>query len=361
MPKKLSDATPSEKFLALFTTLLFNNRSYSLTELADTLEASKPTVGRLIRQLEKNQNGFTLIRGKEGKEATYKLERREKNIAPLSLNADGLAQLALCREFLCGLLPKGMLDSSRATLEKAATWLPRGRQFLPPGVGTGISKGRIDYTPCEPLLETLLEAIRSARVCAITYYSALKGDETRHEFAPKRLLAYRETLYLVGWYVEGSDPVRRRWDDPQLLPLQRFRECALTEKSSAHLPDVEPTGAFGIQQKEEFEARIWFAPGKPATYVRERQWSEDQDIEELEDRSVILRAVMGSYDECVSWVLGFGAGARVLEPDWLVKEVKKALRNALKGYAAPAPGEAGAPEADAREEEGCPEEGGAEH
>lgn len=360
MPEEQDEGmTPSEKILALYSTLLFNDRAYSLEELATMLRTSKATVLRLINTLERHE-GSRLRRGKKGKEAIYWLERRE-GIPPLSLDAEGLAQLALCRDFLCGLLPKGMLDGAHATLEKAATWLPRGTQALPPGVGTSISKGRIDYTPYEPLLETLLEAIRSAKVCAIAYYSAKKREVTRHEFAPKRLLAYRETLYLVGWYVEGSDPVRRRWDNPQLLPVQRFRECALTEKSSAHLPDVDPdTGALGIQQEEEFEARIWFAPGT-ATYVAERRWSDDQEVEELEDGSIILRAVMGSYDECVSWVLGFGAGARVLEPDWLVKDVKKALRMALRGYGASAPGEAGEPEADAREGEGGPEEGGAEH
>lgn len=51
-PKRNSDATAGEKLLALYSLLLFSEREFSLTELAERLRCSKQTVLRLLDQLE---------------------------------------------------------------------------------------------------------------------------------------------------------------------------------------------------------------------------------------------------------------------------------------------------------------------
>ena len=195
-----SDATPSEKLLALFAILFFNNRDFSLTELTrnDRLNSSKQSISRLLKQLENSGIG-SLHRELRNKEVYYRLERPSMT-HPVSLSAEGLSQLALCREFLMDFLPKGMQREMQASLSQAASFLPKNSS-LQDGIGSRISKGHIDYTPHQAFITSLIEAIRKRKVCSICYRASLMGEDKQHSFAPKRLLAYHESMYAEGYLV----------------------------------------------------------------------------------------------------------------------------------------------------------------
>lgn len=301
MPTKWDDATHSEKLLALFAMLLFNNREYSLTELTKKkhLYASKASVGRLLDRFACTKLG-NLKHKMRGREKFYWLEKHER-IPPITLNADGLYQLALCRDFLTHLLPEKMWAETQASLSQAVSFLPQGCQNLPPSIGASLSKGRIDYKPFQEIIASLVQAIHQRRVCQIEYVSAGKREEKQYAFAPARILAYHECLYVDGWRVTDDDPVTLVYDDPLRLAVQRFRKCQVTERSTDGLPALPPPEqqGMGVMSGEAFTARIWFAP-QAATYVAERQWSADQQIEMREDGSLILTASMSNVPETVS-------------------------------------------------------------
>lgn len=331
MPPKWDDATPSEKLLALFAILAFNNRAYSLSELAgpNCLNASKASVGRLLRQLERAGIG-SLHREKRGRESLYRLER-PSGLPSFSLTPDALYQFALCRDFLTHLLPEKMRADMESSLSSAFGQLPGTYHGLPPSIGASISKGRIDYTPFQGIIASLMEAMHRRRVCDIQYASAARREKKRYAFAPVRFLAYHECLYADGWRVTDQGPVEVVYDAPLRLAVQRFKECRLTERVANHLPQVPENPAMGVRQGEAFTIRARFT-AEAAPYVAERQWSEDQNVQELEDGSIILTASMSSVSECVSWLLSFADQARLLEPDWLVREVKQTVGRIHQQY-----------------------------
>jgi len=330
-----SDATPSDKLFMLFAILLFNNRAYSLTELMgdNYLNASKATVGRLIRKLERSKIG-NLLREKRGREAFYKLEK-PVHLPAISMNIDGLRQLSLCREFLTNLLPEKMSAEMQTSLSQAMNYMTHGHGQTY-NIGSSLAKGRINYTPFQEILDNIIEAITHGKICKIEYKSACKNESREYEFAPKRILAYRECLYVDGWRVAGSNPVERIYDDALRLAVHRFKKCAILEKSSCTLPDTPypDSKAMGVMQIEAFEVKIHFSLAS-STYVAERQWSDEQTITYNEDGTVILTAQMANVPECISWILGFGESAVVLEPDWLIKEIKATLRKMIKNYKIP--------------------------
>ncbi|MDE5832111.1 MAG: hypothetical protein K2H64_03870 [Desulfovibrio sp.] len=94
MAKKWDDdSTSSEKLLLLSATLFFNNRTFSLRELSSPscLNASKPTVSRLLEKLERCGIG-ELILEEKGRENYCRLARGQ---APdLALDPSGVAMLA---------------------------------------------------------------------------------------------------------------------------------------------------------------------------------------------------------------------------------------------------------------------------
>ena len=331
MPPKWDDATPSEKLLTLFALLLFNKRAFSLTELAgrNCLNASKASVGRLIRQLERANVG-NLRREKRGRESLYRLERPTPP-PTISLNADGLYQLALCRDFLTHLLPEKIRAETQASLSQALSFLTQDSQNLTPSIGASLSKGRIDYTPFQDIIASLMEAMHQRKVCRIEYVSATEREKKHYAFAPIRLLAYHECLYVDGWRVTDLEPAAPLYDEPLRLAVQRFHKCRVTTRRVDGLPPLPENQAMGIRQGQVFPIRVWFT-AEAATYVVERQWSEDQTVEEREDGSIILTASMSSVSECISWLLSFGDQAQLLEPDWLVTELTQTVSAMLKQY-----------------------------
>ena len=144
-----SDAKPAEKMLALYTMLLFTGREASLSELSRELDCSKQAVLRLRDQLEASRFG-KLLRSKRGKETLYQIDR-PRNPPKISLNAEGLYQLALCRDFILHLLPDAMRQNVDTALQQASAFLPEDEE-LPECIGQSIVKGRINYTPFQRMV-----------------------------------------------------------------------------------------------------------------------------------------------------------------------------------------------------------------
>lgn len=326
------DAKPSEKLLSMYTMLLFSGREASLSELSRELDCSKQAVMRLIDQLEASRFG-KLLRAKRGRESVYRLDR-PKNLPKLSLNAEGLHQLALCRDFMLHLLPESMRKEVDATLQQASAYLPEGEtpDALVP-VGTSFAKGRIDYSPFQEMLQTLIKGIRQNKVCAIQYKSSIHGEAKSFEFAPKRLVAYREAIHIHGWIVSEKGTAAPLFEKPTTLALQRLQKVLVTRRGAVHIPDVEEEykGTFGLMENEPFAVRVKFSPAA-ATYVAEREWSEDQKVTMHKDGSITLAMTARSQAEVVAWVLSFADTAELLSPKWLREELEGQVAVLAKKY-----------------------------
>ena len=334
MPKKWnSDAKPAEKLLAVYTTLLLSGRAISLTELSKQLECSKQTVARLITQLEAAKFG-KLLSHKQGRESVYRLER-PKNLPKLSLNAEGLQHLALCKDFLLHLLPATMRETITTTLEQASAYLPDGAPHPATGAtAESISKGRIDYSAHEDAFRTIVQAIEQQKVCMVDYKQSIHHEAKQFEFAPKRLVAYREAFHIHGWIVSDKGTAQPLFETPTTLALHRLQSVTLTRRNTGHLPDAQDahTGNFGVLEGEPFTVRVKFTRSA-ATYVAERIWSDDQKVVVHKDGSITLTMTARSELEVVAWVLSFGDAAELLSPKWLREELAGQVQRLGARYA----------------------------
>ena len=313
--KRNPDAKPAEKRLALYTMLLFTGREASLTELSRELDCSKQAVLRLVDQLEASRFG-KLLRSKRGKESLYQIDR-PKHLPKISLNAEGLYQLALCRDFILHLLPDAMRQNVDTALQQASAFLPEDEE-LPESIGQSFVKGRINYTPFQRILETLIQGIREHKVCMISYRSALQQEPRDFEYAPKRLVAFHGAFYLTGWIVSEKGSPQAVYEAPTTFALHRVQQASLTRRTSKHLPEPEEEnkGAFGMMEDTPFIARIRFDKAA-ATYVAEREWSDGQKVTFHKDGSITLSVTARSQVESISWILSFGEVAEVISPKWL--------------------------------------------
>jgi predicted DNA-binding transcriptional regulator YafY len=282
---------------------------------------------RLIDQLEASNYG-KLRHIKKGREAFYQLDR-PKHLPKISLNAEGLYQLALCRDFLLHLLPDAMRKSMDATLLQAATFLSEDEVGdLSDSFGQSIAKGRIDYTPFQDMLQSLMQGIREHKVCTVRCKSALHKEVRDFEYAPMRLIAYHEAIHVIGWTVTEKGAVQARFESPTTLALQRLQKVSITQRYSGCLPAPnEGGGTFGLIKSTSFTAIIRFNESA-AAYVAEREWSVGQKIVVHKNGDLTLTLTASNSAEFTSWILSFGDDAEILSPKWL-REEPRAMRKKI--------------------------------
>jgi predicted DNA-binding transcriptional regulator YafY len=315
---------PGEKLLRLFALLLFTPERYSLSALADTLDCSKQTVLRLIDQIE--SIGWAKVhKGEDGRKSLFWIER-PASPPRIALNPEGLEQLALCRNFLEHLLPPVARLPMDAALQQAMAYVSEAdaaNVVAAEKLGGTFSKGRIDYSETQGFLHVLMRAAQARAVCEVSYRASVLKEPRTFDFAPQRVMAGRDSIYVIGWEVTGKGSVMPLYDEPLLLLAHRIREAHITRRTWKDLPDASfAPDAFGIMRGKPFTVVVRITTPEAITYVAERIWSAEQKLEFPENDSLILTMTAQSPLEVMSWVLSLGSAAELLEPNWLREDIQ---------------------------------------
>lgn len=302
------------KALTLYSLLLFSGKHYSLTELAKRLDCSKPTVLRLINAIDAG-NGLhvRLETEKVGKQSYYWATRPEAK-PNVALDAKSIQDLVLCRDMLWNLMPTALRDEIGATIERTTVLLGNfdERASALQSVAESTAKGMVDYSAHQGVLATVLEALHKRRILDLVYQAHDKPTGKPMSVAPLRLVTHRESLYLLA---RREQDLKKKTDffEPRLA-LQRIESAEITERTFA-APATKPDhgGHFGFMPGEPFQVVVE-AEARVAPYIRERIWSGDQKIADLEDGRVKLHFSATSESEVASWVLGFAGEVKLITP-----------------------------------------------
>jgi len=177
------------------------------------------------------------------------------------------------------------------------------------------------------VIRGLHDAVLSRESVRVRYRTGRTGEE--HE---RRLDPYRIWYKAGGLYVIGHD---HRSGELRTFAVDRIRSLEATGETF-EVPegfDFEAWAApaFGVVREAPQRVRIRFAPSW-RTYVEERRWHDSQELRPLEDGGVELSLEAGGSGELARWVLSFGAGAEVLEPEHLRQTVRHELTAASAKY-----------------------------
>lgn len=161
-------------------------------------------------------------------------------------------------------------------------------------------------------------------------HEGVSGGKKTFVLEPYSLLVYKKGLYLAGRSQGHAGEIRT-------FALDGFREVEWLrgerfEYPADYRPEQLTEGAFGlIRGSGTTHVRIWF-DAKVARYVQRRMWHPTQKFSKADGGVEMTMEVRGTV-EIVSWVLGFGDKARVLEPEGLRAAVEDELRRAVEQLA----------------------------
>ena len=126
-----------------------------------------------------------------------------------------------------------------------------------------------------------------------------------------------------------------KYDSISILAVERIIKCTVLETKFDYPEEFRPEEildtAHPLPPGDPVTARILFTK-ELASQVRERQWAVRQKIEEQEDGSIILEVDTSGIFDVKKWVLSFGASARILEPDYMVREIDEEIGKMKNNY-----------------------------
>ena len=303
--------------------------------IAGLARKTKVTTRTIRRDLEALQMaGFPiydeLIDGKR----YWKLDTRPfKTLGDTGFTLSELCALYFSRtvlECLAGTPFQQELASAFGKFEAVLT--PRMRQFLDrlPDVlqakGEPAKKrrgGKVDET-----IARLIDATLRQRQATIRYHSFSSKRTKDYLVEPYRLLYAQGGLYLFA-YVPEYEQIRT-------FAVERIERLSVLETTFEPTQELAPelwahSLGIGIGQGPPQQVEVEFAP-QIAPYVREREWHASQQTIDRPDGGLLL-----SLEVCVdqglrSWILGFGALARVLTPAPLASDIAAELERVRAGY-----------------------------
>ena len=165
--------------------------------------------------------------------------------------------------------------------------------------------------------DLIQDSIEKKLKIEITYVS-LKNVEKKHLFHPYKLFMYNNAWFALGWFEEKGDV--------GYLKLDRIKEYYQTNQkfvvwANFHVHDY--LDEFGLKQNGDWHHVVFIAYGPYASLVKERIYGRNQKVTPLDEKSTKVEADMQNQENIRVFVLGFGANIQVLEPAWLISDLKK--------------------------------------
>jgi len=203
--------------------------------------------------------------------------------------------------------------------------------FLPEGALDKLSKIKAlfispakfvkDYSEKEDIIDNLTTVMLNNETCKIEYHSFYDDKIKYFKIDPLHFFENDGGLYiLVNTTTFG---------DIRTLAVERIQEITKTGEFFDYPKNFYPEelieSAFDIVYGDPVDVKIWFSSDQ-ARYIKERNWSKTQKIEDQEDGSIILSMNTSGWWDIKRWVLSYGAEAKVLEP----KELRNYIRDELK-------------------------------
>ena len=228
---------------------------------------------------------------------------------------------------LAGPMLQGDLDRALMKIEKALPPPCRAFMDLLPRVLTAKAAGRKSGDPrrLRDAIARAFDAITRERRITMRYASAASRRTKEYIVEPQRLSYADGGIYLIGWVPEYAAlrtfamervetlGVEDEHFEPRALPVEPFSNSIGVHTGTPERIEIEFDAAAG-------------------PYVRGRHWHRSQSIEEGPSGSILLRLDVSNDLPLRSWILSFGASARVVAPTGLALEIADAHDAALQRY-----------------------------
>jgi len=312
----------------ILRTLESRKTGATVADLAQEQDCHPRTVWRDLTAIQ--EAGFPLYSEKDGQQSRWSFVDGYKFHLPVPFTVTELMSLYFYRDILKIFKDTVFYESLDELFRKVKSTLPQeGLSYLKRIEQTfhiGFKPYK-DYSRFKEIIKQINEAVLKIRVIEMRYYSMSSKRETTRKVDPYKVWFFNGTLYLIGW-CHVHDEIR-------MFVLDRIRLLHVTDERFIPPDDFDldeyMKDSFGVIHTDAEKVVIRFDPSLER-FLKENIWHPSQVFEKDGDGNVILTMEVGGLVEVMSWVLGFGRQAEVLEPEHLREAVVEELAVAGEQY-----------------------------
>jgi predicted DNA-binding transcriptional regulator YafY len=173
-------------------------------------------------------------------------------------------------------------------------------------------------------------ALSTAVVCRrrveMVYWTADRNETTRRAFDP-----YDLVLIDDGWFAVGYCHLR---EDIRMFAVQRVRSVRATDEifdrpASFRIEEYMKGSFRSVRGDGNHDIVLRFTP-EVSGRIAEKQWHPSQTTELQDDGSLTVRLRLTSLVEVKRWVMFWGAGCEVIEPESLKRLIAEEISTMLR-------------------------------
>jgi len=292
----------------------------TIEELAQSLPADYACHSRTVRRdIEALEARFPLYTDRVDGKVRWKLVEGFSRVPSVQFSATELMALVFTRDLARPLEGTPIKDSLDSALAKAATVLPVTAQDYIQSLQGSFSAGigpHKSYREHRETIDQLARAITKHRTVEMRYYTAGRDESRRRKVDPYHIWYAAGALYLIGYC-----HIRR---DVRMFAVDRIRSLTVTNHA-CQMPlgfNVEEyvKDALTVMRGEQIEVELRF-DRKTSAWAKDRIWHASQQATIGKDGCLTLVLRLADTPELVGWILSFGAGILVIQPESLRREV----------------------------------------
>jgi predicted DNA-binding transcriptional regulator YafY len=210
----------------------------------------------------------------------------------------------------------------------AAALTPGMRTFLdrlPLVIQAKPDPGAHSASPRTKEIAQLLDATLQHRRVVMRYHSFSSEREKEYAIEPSRLVFAQGALYLMAYVPEYSQV--------RTFAVDRIKSLSVTEERFEPVESDEAVFAhsLGVHHGTPEHVEIVFEP-RIAPYLRERMWHGSQTVRDEADGRIVVTLNVSNDFALRSWVLSFGALAKVIAPAALADEIAAECSRMVERY-----------------------------
>jgi len=308
------------------------SRRMTIDDMAKRTGVTTRTIRRDLEALQ--SAGFPLFDETHDGKKFWTLEQKAfRRLDATGFTFAELSALYFSRTLVECLAATPFQSDVRSAFERLSQALTPGmRQFLDrlpfviqakaePGAQPGAARGKE--------ISQLLDATLQHRRALMRYHSFSSDREKEYLIEPYRVVFAQGALYLVAFVPE--------YGQTRTFAIERIKSLSVTEDRFDPVEADEEAFAhsLGVHQGVPERIEIDF-DASIARYVRERLWHSSQEVAERSDGGIRLTLNVSNDVALRSWLLGFGALARVVSPPVLANDIARELDRARARYDPPA-------------------------
>ncbi|PRR79106.1 HTH domain protein [Clostridium liquoris] len=294
------------------------------SELAQVLKVDKKTIYRYINNLNLANVPIHTIKGRYGGfyiDETFYMK-------PPKLNFQELQSIIAIEQSIEDSNFPLKRDLRNAVAKIKSICLKDDKELEEKLEGSSIKLYNLgDTLRLDEKIDKINYSMERGRTLDIEYFTINKNTLYEENVDPYNLIFKDGDWYIVG-YSHDEDKVK-------VYRLSRIRNIDITNdiymKPKTFSLNDFLTNSWGVFNGEKQLVKVKFSKNV-AELIRKVKWSSTQEIEDLDDGSMILKFYIDELGDIKTWILGFGGEAEVIEPLSLRADINEEIKKLLNIY-----------------------------